>query len=217
MTDTLAHTSVTPAADVETAAPVAPDRTMTIEERAQKLTGDAGWLRNRSALLNGDVADVHQQSFKVQLDVKTASLAKQEPVQLLDQLGETGFAWRDIARMLGVTVPALRRWRAGELPTGENRRNLAQLLAFVKIISEHVFEPASWMEVPISAGAPTTSIDLYADGQLDVLFDFATGHMSPEATLDAAQPGWRERFRSDWQGIVDGNGERYIGLKPSGQ
>jgi hypothetical protein len=197
MPDTLAGTSVTPVADVEAATPVAPDRTMTIEERARKLTEDAAWFRNTSHVLNEDVADVHQQSFQTQLDAKTARLATQEPVQLLDQLGNFGFAWRDIARMPGITVPALRRWRGGELPTGENRRNLAQLLAFVQIIAGEVFEPASWMDVPISGGAPTTSIDPYAEGQLSVLFDFATGPTGPEAALDVAQPGWRERFCSD--------------------
>jgi hypothetical protein len=99
--------------------------------------------------------------------------------------------------MLGITVPALRPWRGGELPTGENRRNLAQLLAFVQIIAGEVFEPASWMDVPISGGAPTTSIDPYAEGQLSVLFDVATGPTGPEVALDVAQPGWCERFCSD--------------------
>lgn len=213
MPETVTRTSVTPAPEIEATAPVALDRTMTIEERTRKLTEDAGWLRNTSTILSEDVADVHQQSFQAQLDVKTARLATQEPVQLLDQLGGLGFAWRDIARMLAITVPALRRWREGELPTGQNRRNLAQLLAFVQIASDHVFEPASWMEVPITAGAPTTSIDLYAEGHLGVLFEFATGHRSPEATLDAAQPGWRDRFRSDWQVLVDEDGEHYVGPK----
>jgi hypothetical protein len=85
----------------------------------------------------------------------------------------------------------------------------------VQIIADQVFEPASWMEVPISGGAPTTSVDLYAEGQLSILFEFATGHVGPEAALDAAQPGWRERFRSDWRVVVDEDGERYIGPKTS--
>ena len=96
------------------------------------------------------------------------------------------------------------------MPTGENRRAIAQLLAFVQIIADEVFEPASWMEVPISGDAPTTSIDLYAAGQLNVVFDLATGNYSPEAALDIAEPGWRERYRSEWEVGTAEDGQPYI-------
>ena len=210
MIETKATTSGTAATEVEVPTAIPTDRTLTIEERTRQLTEDAGWLRNVSAIITEDVADAHHQSFELQLDARTARLATQDPVRLLEQLGDLGFAWRDVARMLGVTVPALRRWRSGEMPTGENRRNLARLMSFVQIIGEHVFQPASWMEVPLSSEAPTTSIDLYIDGQLAVVFDFATGHLGPDAALDLAQPGWRERFHSDWQVVVGEDGQRYI-------
>ncbi|MDQ6782705.1 MAG: hypothetical protein M3063_04540 [Actinomycetota bacterium] len=118
--------------------------------------------------------------------------------------------------MVGVSVPALRRWRHSDLPTGENRRAIAQLLAFVQIISEDqmIFGPVSWMEVPVVGGAPTTRIDLYAAGHLDVVFDLATQHCPPEAAMDAAEPGWQERYRSDWETVPGADGQPYIRLKP---
>lgn len=175
--------------------------TMTIEERARDLAERAGHIRNTTTIVGDDAASVHHDAFHIQLDTRTSQLVKTDPVVLLDQLSDLGFAWRDIARMVGVSVPALRHWRAGDRPTGENRRSVAQLLAFSQIIRDDhlVFEPASWMEVRISRGAPTTGIDLYAAGNLDILYDLAAEHCSPEEALDAYEPGWREKHRSDWE------------------
>lgn len=205
--------SITALTDVQPAPALHVQRTMTIEERARELTEQAGSLRNRTTIATDDVAEIHHRSLELQLDTRISRLVTQDPAAQLDELAGLGFAWRDIARMVRVSVPALRRWRQGELPTGENRRAIAKLLAFVQIITEQVFEPASWMEVPISGNAPTTSIDLYTAGNLDVVFDLATGNYTPEAALDVAEPGWRERYRSDWEvGIAD-DGEPYIGPK----
>lgn len=186
--------------------------TMTIEERAHDLVERAGYLRSTTMIVGDDVAAVHHDAFHVQLDTRTAQLVKADPVALLDQLSDLGFAWRDIARMVGVSVPALRRWRAGDRPTGENRRSLAQILAFAQIVRDDhlVFEPASWMEVRISRDAPTTSIDLYAAGHLDVVYDLAAGHCSPEDALDATDSGWREKYRSDWEVATAADNQPYI-------
>jgi hypothetical protein len=201
---TAASANVTPAPGLHT------PQTRTIEERAQELTERAGYLRNQSAILTDDLAATHLNSFRVQLDARTAQLAKRDPVDLIDEIAELGFAWRDIARMLGVSVPAVRRWRLGEKPSGENRRAIACLLAFTQIISDQVFEPASWMEVPISSEAPTTAIDLYAAGHVDIAFDLATGNRSSDSALDAVAPNWRERYRSEWEVGTAEDGQPYI-------
>ena len=196
--------------------PVGPPETMTIAERASDVADRAGHIRNRSTLVSRDAAEVQHDALRLQLDARTARSARQDPAALLNQLSQMGFAWRDIARMVGVSVPALRRWRNGELPGGENRRRIAQLVAFAEIICDDhlVFEPASWMEVPIVSDAPTTPIDLYATGHLDVVFDLAADHCSPEAALDAAIPDWRERFRSNWEVGTAEDGQPYIRSKP---
>jgi hypothetical protein len=202
--------STNASADVQLGPGLQLTKTMTIEERARDLTELAGSLRNRTAITTEDIADVHHRSFRLQLDTHTAELVKRDPVQLLDEVAGLGFAWRDIARMIGVSVPALRRWRLGEKPSGDNRRAIARLLAFTHIITDQVFEPASWMEVPITGDAPTTAIDLYAAGHLDVAFDLATGNCTPEAVLDIVEPGWRDQHRSDWEVATAEDGQPYI-------
>jgi hypothetical protein len=134
---------------------------------------------------------------------------------MLEELADMGFGWRDIARMVGVSVPSLRKWRSGDMPTGENRRSIAQLLAFVQIIRDDhlVFGPATWMEVPITTDAPLTGIDLYSGGHLDAVFDLATHNCTPGQALDAAVPDWRERFRSDWEVELGDDGQPYIHQK----
>lgn len=199
--------------EVVPAAAMPPQGTMTIQERVDDLARQAGHLRNQTSMTDGDAADLHHDTFRLQLDLRTSELAKKAPVKVLEQLSDLGYAWRDIARMVGVSVPALRRWRSGELPTGDNRRAIAQLLAFTQIIDEDhliIFEPASWMEVPVSVSAPVTKIDLYAAGQLDVIFELASENCTPEQALDVAEPGWREKYRSDWEVAVAEDGERYI-------
>ncbi len=203
MADTLSQSQSQSQTSVEAAAPsdVPASRTLTIEERVREIAARAGHVRNSSSLVNTDATELQHEATYIQLDIRTARLARQEPATLLEQLSDMGFAWRDIARMVGVSVPALRRWRAGDLPSGEHRRGIAQLLAFAETIrDEHmIFEPASWMEIPISRQAPTTPIDLYAAGHLDAAFDLASEHLTPEGVLDQTEPGWRDKYRSDWE------------------
>ena len=191
------------------------ERTRTIEEALRELVGHAGHLRNRADIESDDLTDIHHSSLQLQLNARIEKLLPDNPAALLSELADLGFGWRDIARMVGVSVPALRRWRNGEPPTGENRGAIARLLAFAKILSEDhmIFDPASWMEVPVVEGAPTTRIDLYVAGRLDVVFDLATHHCVPEAAMDAAEPGWRERYRSDWEVATASDGQPYIRLK----
>lgn len=216
MTDTLSQSPTSAEAVAPSEVPIS--RTLTIEERVREIAARAGQVRNSISLVNNDAAELQHEAVHVQLDIRTAHLARQEPTMLLEQLSDMGFAWRDISRMVGVSVPALRRWRSGELPSGEHRRGIAQLLAFAETIrDEHmIFEPASWMEVPISGNAPITPIDLYATHHLDTVFDLASEHCTPEEALDQAEPGWREKYRSDWAVDATDDGQPYIRLK-SGQ
>lgn len=191
--------------------------TRTIEERARDIADRAGHIRNQTNLLGDDAADLQHNAFRLQLDNHVADLARQRPVALLERLSMLGFAWRDIARMVGVSIPALRRWRNGEPPSGDNRRAIAQLLAFAEIIQDDhllVQEVASWMEVPIVGDAPVTPIDLYAAGRLDTVYDLAARQCTPEGALDQADPGWREKYRTDWEVAVADDGQPYLRLKP---
>lgn len=202
----------------ETSAPEQVSRTRTIDD----LVEDAGLLRSRTRLLGHDVAetdrrarDFHQEMLQQQLDYRARRLAKAGMGGLLNELAECGFAWRDIAALAGVSVPAVRRWRQGETPTGEHLLDVARIVALVETLRDDhlVSDVASWMEMPLAQGAPLTAIDLAAAGRLPDIVDVAASHSTGEAVLDLWQPGWRDKFRSEYEVFEAADGQP--GIRPA--
>jgi hypothetical protein len=200
-------------------APTQISRTRTIDD----LVEDAGHLRNVARLIGDDVAEtarqvgeVHHQAIDAQLNAKARDLAKRPVADLLDSIARRGFAWRDIARLVGVSVPAVRRWRQGEAATGHHLLAIARLLAFIEILRvDHlVSDVASWMEIPLVPEGPLTGIDLAVDGRFGDLLDLAAGHDSPEAVLDRWQPGWRARYVSEFEVFEAPDGEMGLRSNP---
>lgn len=200
-----------------TTSPEQVTRTRTIDE----VVAEAGHLRSRARLLGNDVAEtnrqmseVHQQAVAVQLEAKALGIAKRSVGEMLNELADTGFAWRDIAALAGVSVPAVRRWRQGEAATGANRLAVARIVALMETLRDDhlVSDVASWMEMPLVADAPVTAIDLTVAGRLREVVEIAAGHSTGEEVLDRSQPGWRERYRSDFEVFEALDGE--LGTRP---
>lgn len=198
-----------------TDAPVRVTKTRTIDE----LVEDVGYLRNVGRVLGQDVADtnrqvseLHHQAIVAQLDTRARQVAKQGMEAVLADLAESGFAWRDIARLVGVSVPAVRRWRQGEQSTGQNLLAASRLLAFVQILeADHLISnAASWLEMPLTSAAPVNGLDLVADGLYHDLLDVAANQKSSEEVLDAWQPDWRARYASDFEVFTAADGEMGI-------
>jgi len=177
---------------------------------------DAGFLRTRVRLLQDDVtavgreaAETHRGALSGHLDAKAREIAKHSVTEMLDELARAGFAWRDLAAIVGVSVPAMRRWRQGEPPTGSNRLAIARLLALVEVLRDDhlVMDVASWMEVPLAEGSPLTPIDLAKAGRFEDVVDVAASHATGEQVLDAWQPDWRRRYRSDFEVFEAPDGE----------
>ena len=174
------------------------------------LTDDVGVVRTSVRMLHDRADELHHSVFEDMLKSRTAGRARSSVATLLSALADLGFAWRDIARLVGVSVPAVQKWRRNEGTSGENRARVARLLATCDLIQERcpIEEIASWFETPISTGAPLTPMDLYAGGRSDLVFDFASGHVSdPEQVLSQFDADWRERYRSDFEVFeaADGN------------
>ncbi len=184
----------------------------TLTATAVQLTETVGDVRNRTRVLSEDVDDIHRRALFVEWQSRTSDEARKSVATLLDELAELGFSWSDIARMVGVTVPAVRKWRAGQGASGGSRRDLAALRAATALIAEHyqVEEIASWFEVPLAAGSPITPIDLYAAGRTNLLFNYASGHVDPEQVLDELDSEWRERGRSDFEVFRSSDGDLAI-------
>lgn len=176
-------------------------RTHTIAD-LEHLVSEIGWNRLRADLLAEDSTQLqveyhrlHEEGRRQLLRVRTAEHAKRDVQSLLIELGDGGFSWSDIARAVGVSVPALRKWRQGDSPTGENRRRIAEVVAIYKLISERspiISDVVGWLETPLLQGSPTSGIDLLIERREDLLLEYADG-ADPEEILDAFDPSWRER------------------------
>jgi len=197
---------------IETSSPEEVTRTQTIHEVVE----DAGYLRSRARLLiddvteaNRKVGELHQRAVASELDANARLIAKRSVSDMLSELANAGFAWRDIAALVGVSVPAVRRWRQGEPATGTNRLAIGRLVALLELLRDDhlVFEVASWMEVPIAVDAPVTAIDLALADRLQDIVDIAAGHVTGEDVLNRWQPDWRERYKSDHEVFEAPDGE----------
>lgn len=146
-------------------------------------------IRDKARFLADDASDFHEQQTAADLESRAHDEARRSAREMLDDLAALGFAWRDIARLVGVTVPAVRKWRNGEPIAGPNRWALARLLAFVKTLrSDHLIdEVASWMEMPI-AGSTLTGIDVYGMGHVLPLLLHGTDHLKVDQLLLRVDP-----------------------------
>jgi hypothetical protein len=187
------------------------------ETEAMKLTADISFNRRRARVLNQDYEDLHQHSQFVEWRTRTAARARASTAEMLDELAELGFAWRNVARLVGVSVPAVQKWRRGERASGERRRQVASLLAACDLIADHyeVREIASWFEMPLVADVPVTPIDLYVGKRPDLVFEHASGHADPEQILTQFDGEWRERFRSEFEVFRAEDGD--LSIRPKAQ
>lgn len=132
---------------------------------------------------------------------------------LLDRLSESGLAWRDIAAIAGVSVPALRKWRKGGAATAENRLRIAFAVALIDWLGRDkvIFDVASWLEIPLDSNAPVSRLDLLVAGREDLIIESVTGsETTGAALLDRFDRGWRVRHRSDFEVFEATDGQRSI-------
>ena len=174
----------------------------------------AGALRSDVGILSADVANAHSESLLLQLRARTQEAAKRSPSDLLSELSALGFAWTAVARLVGVSVPAVRKWRQGESVSGDNRARLAQLVAFVGVLArDHlVADVASWLEIPISE-SPFTGVDVYAAGDVGALMEYASEHLRGPELLDRVIADWRQALDPRFEVFTSEDGQRGLRLR----
>jgi hypothetical protein len=182
---------------------------------AYRLTEDIGWTRQRAGVISDDLVDLHKRGHDVEWRTRSAERAQSSVVTMLGQLADFGFAWRDLARLVGVSVPAIQKWRRGEKASGDSRQKVASLLAACDLIRDHYFveDIGSWFEIPLVRRVPLTPIDLYADDRADLVFAFASGQEDPESLVSQFDPEWRVKFHSDFETFVAADGNRSVRLR----
>lgn len=173
-----------------------------------------GHLRTQARAVGADVAELHDRALERQLEANTDHAVKRSVSTLLDQVAGRGFAWRDIAALVGVSVPAIRKWRLGGDVTGANRRAVAALVAFAELLQDDhlVQDVASWMEVPVGRSR-ITPIDLYAAGHAKLLLQYAAEHIDAEGLLDRTMPSWRDSPENGFEVTIGSDGEPIIRVK----
>lgn len=182
------------------------------------LAHEVGALRSNVGLLSEDVAQVHGDSLRLQLDSRSDAVARRSPARLLDELADWGFSWTSVARVLGVSIPAVRKWRQGNPLSGENRRNLARLVAFVDVLHDDylISDGASWLDMRL-AESNFTGIDVLAAGRAHELMQFAAGHIGSRDLLDSAIPTWKDTLDDRFEVYEAPDGERAIRIRVEGK
>lgn len=179
----------------------------TDETRHSQLLVETGELRDRSRILNDDVQSLDRQARRQMLNDQANALTANGLIDLLDQVRSYGFAWRDIASVINVSVPALRKWRRGGSASPENLQALARFVAACEMIRPLLSptqEVAAWFQLPL-APHHVTRLNLYADDRVDELFDLAAGHMTVTEVLDEVRVGWRHEL-DDFEVITASDG-----------
>jgi hypothetical protein len=199
--------SGTAGTDIKPPPPLSETRTV-----AKVITEDIGAIRQQTRNLHEATGELHQRSQYLEWTTRTTQRGRSSTEELLEELADLGFAWRDIARLVGVSVPAIQKWRRGEGTTGDNRRKVASLVAACDLVAEHygIQDVASWFEMPLLDGVPVTPIELWARGRPDLVFDYASGHGDSEQILTSSDPQWRERYRSDFEVFRSDDGQLSI-------
>jgi hypothetical protein len=179
---------------------------------ATVLTEEFGYIHQLVRNLHEATGELHQQSRYAEWNSRTNTRGRASTQEMLDELADLGFAWRDIAKLVDVSVAAIQKWRRGEGTTGENRQKVASLLAACDLVCEHygIREVASWFEMPLQLGVPVTPVDLWACGRSDLVLDLASGHTDSEQILTNWDPRWRDRRRSDFEVFRAADGQRSI-------
>lgn len=191
------------------------DETRTVAQLLTQRTEQIGFERGLAQFQNVDYRDRHEDSHFKEWTVRTRERARASTQELLEELAELGFAWRDVARLVGVSVPAIQKWRRGEGASGENRHKLAGLLAACDQVADHyeIHDVASWFETPVRVGVPVTPVDLWASGYPELVFEHASGHETPSGILSRWDADWQQRYSSEFEVFQAGDGQLAIRSK----
>lgn len=188
---------------VETAPVVRPETGAT----AVSLSREANSFHQVVQALHEEIRPVRRRAIGDALEERAQQTLRKLPVDVLTALRAEGMTWRDIAKVTGVSVPAVRKWRLGEGMARANQGTLARLAALIGLLrEEHLLpDPAGWLDTPVHTGVAISKFDLLAAGRFDLVIELAAddqdGHDS-EAVLEEFCPEWRDRYLDEMFEVV---------------
>jgi hypothetical protein len=179
-------------------------------------TQDAYVVRRSASSKHDDAVDDHKSKYLDEWQRRAKQQSEKPPAAMLESLWASGPSWRDIARLLKVSVPAIQKWRAGEKMSTKNFAHLRDFMAAYDTIAANKpeIDVAGWLDVPILSDVPVTPQSLWTDGNPSLFFEYALGEMEPERALDHFDPDWRNRYREDgFETFVGDDGNLGIRVK----
>jgi hypothetical protein len=167
-------------------------------------TVEPAWLVAETAELRDDLdkttsqaTQLHHTAEELHLAQTTRQLEASPPVDLLDALAdELLFPWSLLARVVGVSPTAVRKWRRGETVTPGHHHRLAEFLAFCRTLQHRdprIDDVPRWFEMPVDARSDITRLDLFLAGTRTGLLELAGARRTGADLLDEDAEGWRER------------------------
>lgn len=194
---------------------VALDATATPE--LERLTRRTAGLRDEGSLVAQDTAALHLQVINISLGDRAARSNRDRALaSMLEEIGDAGLSWAEIAAVADVTPAAVRKWRRGGDAAGPKRLAVAQLLALLEMLGEAlVAEPAAYLISPVVPGTTVTVLDMFRRGRHDLVLDLACQRKSATAVLDEFEPAWRTKTARRFIVQAGEDGERALVPFPS--
>jgi hypothetical protein len=181
---------------------------------AVRTENQAGSRRREAAQRQEEAVEWHELTLRNLLTRKTDDKSRLGHRALLQELTEEdGLGWTEIARLVGVSVPALRKWRLGGDISPTRLGAVARLAAFLEIVaSEAVHDPAAWLHIPLHRDHPYKSCskaDIYAAGGAQDLLAFAKDYIRLDDLL-ARWPDVGNKRPARTHVVQDGEGNLSI-------
>jgi hypothetical protein len=171
------------------------------EDRAGETSAtsiDVVWRQKRQAnrAEGRRLAADHTSFFAGRLADEAASAKRSTIQELMAELvSDFGFAWADVGRLVGVSVPAIRKWRRAGGASPERLAAVAGLVGLARVLRDHAgVEPAEWMAIPLLEGYTVAPRDLVGRVRPEDIVDHACGGRRATELLDDSVPGWRAEF-----------------------
>lgn len=162
---------------------------------------------------SGDEVRSHRISQVTTLSQMTNRKAQDGSEALLEELAvDRGLGWTDVARLCGVSISAVRKWRSGGALAPERLRSLSKLAAFLDLLEDvgPIGDPVGWLMMPLVEQHTITAAEIYRSGLDQDILEHAQGQLSVEELLDRWSSSWRKDTRSDWMVVDRPDGERVI-------